>query len=77
MYLDGSKYQPNTAQETIDTLKTDMAVVKNELEHMKQRAAWIQTIFGGLILAQLLWFGQSMVSSATKTNPVVPTISQR
>jgi hypothetical protein len=78
MYMDGSNNKSDTTQETIATLKTDMAVVKNELEHIKQKAAWIQAIFGGLILAQLLWFGQSVVSSAPKASPVsVPTISQK
>jgi hypothetical protein len=78
MYMDGSNNKSDTTQETIGTLRTDIAVLKNELDHMKQRATWIQTIFGGLILAQLLWFGQSVVSSAPKASPVsVPTIIQK
>jgi hypothetical protein len=73
----GSNNQPDTAQESISTLKTDIAVMKNELEHIKSRAAWMHTIFGGLILAQLLWFAQSVVSSSQKVNPVsAPTIQK-
>jgi hypothetical protein len=78
MYMDGSNNKSDTTQETIATLRTDIAVLKNELEHIKQQGIWIKTIFGGLILAQLLWFGQTVVNSAPKASPVVPpTISQK
>jgi hypothetical protein len=75
--MNGSNNQPDTAQESISTLKTEVAVLKNELEHIKQRAGWVQTIVGALIVGILGWFGLCVVGSAQKNSPVVPTISQK
>jgi predicted phage tail protein len=77
MYMRSNNNQTDTAQESISSLKTEVAVLKNELEHIKQRAGWVQTIVGALIVGILGWFGLCVVGSAQKTNPVVPTISQR
>jgi hypothetical protein len=77
MYMRGSNNQTDTAQESINSLKTEFAVLKNELEHIKQRAGLVQTIIIALTVGALGWFGLSVVGSPQKTNPVVPTISQR
>jgi hypothetical protein len=77
MYMRGSNNQTDIAQESINSLKTEVAVLKNELEHIKQRAAMVQTIGIALTVGALGWFGLSVVGSPQKTNPVVPTISQK
>jgi hypothetical protein len=77
MYMRGNNNQTDTAQESISSLKTEVAVLKNELEHIKQRAGFVQTIAIALIVGALSWFGLCVVGSPQKTNPVVPTISQR
>jgi hypothetical protein len=77
MYMSGSNNQTDTAQESLNSLKTDVAVLKNELEHIKQRAAMVQTIAIALTVGALGWFGLCVVSSSQKTNPVVPSISQK
>jgi hypothetical protein len=73
----GNDNQTDKAQESINSLKTEFAVLKNELEHIKQRAGLVQTIIIALTVGALGWFGLSVVGSPQKTNPVVPTISQR
>jgi hypothetical protein len=77
MYMRGSNNQPDTAQESISSLKTEVAVLKNELEHIKQRAGMVQTITIALIVGALGWLGLCVVGSPQKTNPVVPNISQK
>jgi hypothetical protein len=73
----GNDNQTDKAHESISSLKTEVAVLKNELEHIKQRAGLVQTIIIALTVGALGWFGLSVVGSPQKTNPVVPTISQR
>jgi hypothetical protein len=73
----GSNNQTDNAQESINSLKTEVAVLKNELEHIKQRAAMVQTIAISLTVGALGWLGLCVVGSPQKTNPVVPTISQK
>jgi hypothetical protein len=73
----GSNNQTDNAQESINSLKTEVAVLKNELDHIKQRAAMVQTIAIALTVGVLGWIGLSVVGSSQKTNPVVPTISQK
>jgi hypothetical protein len=77
MYMRGNNNQTDTAQESISSLKTEVAVLKNELEHLKQSAGLVKTIAIALTVGALGWFGLSVVGSPQKTNPVVPTISQK
>jgi hypothetical protein len=77
MYMRGSNNQTDTAQESINSLKTEVAVLKNELEHIKQIAAVVQTIAIALTVGVFGWLGLCVVGSPQKTNPVVPTISQK
>jgi hypothetical protein len=44
----------NQSDDNISNLKTDIAVLKSELENIKQRDRWVQGIFGALIVAILL-----------------------
>jgi hypothetical protein len=74
MYMRGSNNQPDTAQESISSLKTEVAVLRTELEHIKQSAGSVKTITIALIVGALGWLGLSVVGSPQKTNPVVPTI---
>ena len=73
----GNNNQTDTAQEGISSLKTEVAVLKNELEHIKQKAGMVQTIAIALTVGALGWFGLSVVGSPQKTNQVVPTNSQK
>jgi hypothetical protein len=77
MYMRGNNNQLDTAQESISSLKTDVAVLKNEVEHIKQRAAMVQAITISLTVGAIGWLGLCIVGSPQKTNPVVPTISQK
>jgi hypothetical protein len=77
MYMRGSNNQTDIAQESINSLKTEVAVLKNELEHIKQIAAVVQTIAIALTVGVFGWLGLCVVGSPQKTNPVVPTISQK
>lgn len=67
----------NNERESISFLKTEVAVLKKELEHVKQREGLVNAIIVALTVGSLGWFGLSVVGSPQKTNPVVPTISQR
>jgi hypothetical protein len=77
MYMSGSNNQTDTAQESISSLRTEVAVLKNELEHIKQSAGSVKTIAIALTVGVLGWLGLCIVGSPQKTNPVVPTISQK
>ena len=52
----------NNERESINSLKTEVAVLRNELEHIKQRDKWVQTIMGTLIVGILVWLCQRVVS---------------
>jgi hypothetical protein len=78
MYMSGSNNQPDDNNLKTDiTVLTDIAVLKSEVENIKQRDRWVQGILGALIVAVLIWVGQNAVGSSQKTNPVVPTIIQK
>ncbi len=44
----------NQTDDNISNLKADIAVLKSELENIKQRDRWVQGIFGALIVAILV-----------------------
>lgn len=53
----------NHEEESISSLKTDVAVLKTELEHLKQRAGFVQAITFALIMGAFGWFGRYVVGS--------------
>lgn len=72
----GSNNQPDD-----NNLKTDVALLKKEVEHINRREEsrerWVQGIGTALIVGALGWFGLIVVGAPQKTNPVVPTIIQK
>jgi uncharacterized membrane-anchored protein YhcB (DUF1043 family) len=44
MYMRSNNNQTDTAQESLNSLKTEFAVLKNEVEHIKQSAGSVKTI---------------------------------
>jgi hypothetical protein len=60
----------NQPDDNISNLKTDIAVLKSEVENIKQRDRWVQGILGALIVAVFIWLGQNVVGSAQRGNSV-------
>jgi hypothetical protein len=66
----------NQPDDSISNIKADIAVLKSEIEHIKQRDRWVQGILGALIVAVLIWFGQNTVGFTQRANPIGASTSQ-
>ena len=80
--MQASNTQIHSQQKDISTLKTQLAVMETEIQHIKKQLEskdlWLRGISTVVIAAALVWFGQNAVNSysAQKANTVSESISK-